>query len=72
MKDISEMMSPPLPPGSPPEKALATFPMIRLIDGRIAPARTADSEPMNNKSLSYELMNVKNFRRPICSGAGSA
>ena len=72
MKDMSEMMSPPLSLGSPPEKAVATFPMIRLTDGRIAPARTADSEPTNSRSLSYPLMYVKNFRRPIYSGAGSA
>jgi hypothetical protein len=49
---MSEMMSPPLSLGSPPEKALATLPIIRLIDGRIAPARMDDIIPMKSRNLS--------------------
>jgi len=66
------MISPPLSLGSLPENALATFPIMRLIDGKIAPAQRADMEPTKSKSLSYTVMYVKNFKRPICSGSGSA
>lgn len=54
IKDMLDIMSPPLP--LPPENALATLPMIRLIEGRIAPASIALSDPMNSKSLSYSVM----------------
>ena len=73
IKDMFEMMSvPPLSLEPPDEKALATLPMIRLIEGRIAPAITALKDPMNSKSLLYSVKCSKNLRRLIDSGAGSA
>ena len=68
MNDMLEMISPPL---ESPVKAVATFPMIRETEGRMAPAIIADSMPMESRILSYAVMNVKNFVMLTAAGASS-
>ena len=57
-----DMMSPP-PLDPAPEKAVAIFPMISEVDGRIAPAITAAQEPIKSRSLSCPVRLRKNFVR---------
>lgn len=52
MKFISEIRSPPPPPPPPGVKALATFPIIREIEGRMAPASSEDMVPAMSRHLS--------------------
>ena len=69
MNDMLDMISP--PPESP-VKAVATFPMMRETEGRIAPAIIADSMPMESRILSYAVMNVKNFVMLTAAGSASS
>jgi len=53
------------PDEEPPLNATATFPMTREIEGRIAPANTAEAVPAISSNLSVGLRYVKYFVKAI-------
>lgn len=57
---------------SVPEKAAATFPMTRDMEGRIIPAIIAENVPKNNKTLSQPVMYLKNIKNEMDCGCSSS
>lgn len=52
----------------PPENATATFPMIKEIEGRMAPAIIAADVPTPNSILSVVERKLKNLKNDIYLG----
>ena len=49
---------------------MATLPMTRATEGRMAPAHTAERLPTKRSSLSSKRMNLKNLAMLTWSGGG--
>jgi len=49
----------------PPEKATATFPITKEMDGTMAPAMIEADVPITNRILSVKERKLKNFRKEI-------
>lgn len=70
MKDMSEITSVSSPfvcVSSGSVKALATLPMMRLMEGRMAPARMDEMVPMMSRTLSTVVRYLKNLKRETFS-----